>query len=385
MNILLDFLPFQHAGGIGGHSSFAMKVTTDIIAYEVTNHHYFAVYDSKKSYQLRHDFLSFAQQHNILLVDLSQYKLSEIIKRHQIDVFFIAIGQLYQDYDLKGITCKTIMFIHDIFDVERCDNKIDSIIYDPKKEGRWEQFKRLINLYSGRWNRQVHKSYQSIMPLYGSDTTIAFTVSNYTRQAIYYHFPQIKKDIRICFSPLKYVEQHDIIENEQLRHLIESRHPFLLMIAANRKYKNPQIITKVFPRLKKEYPDLHLLTLKYGKSIQPGHIDIDYLSDSDLEHAYQKATALVFASFFEGFGYPPVEAMKYGTPTIASNVTSIPEILGDAAIYFSPIYPADFYRAAKCVLDQQVNLQVSMAQRYEFIKKCQIEGEQELIQLIFNS
>ena len=137
-----------------------------------------------------------------------------------VDVFFIAIGQLYQDYDLKGITCKTIMFIHDIFDVERCDNKIDSIIYDPKKEGRWEQFKRLINLYSGRWNRQVHKSYQSIMPLYGSDTTIAFTVSNYTRQAIYYHFPQIKKDIRICFSPLKYVEQHDIIENEQLRHLI---------------------------------------------------------------------------------------------------------------------------------------------------------------------
>ena len=104
MNILLDFLPFQHAGGIGGHSSFTMKVTTDILAYGVTNHHFFAVYDSKKGYRLRHDFLSFAHQHNIQLVDLSQFKLDEIINRYQIDVFFIAIGQLYQDYDLKGIT-----------------------------------------------------------------------------------------------------------------------------------------------------------------------------------------------------------------------------------------------------------------------------------------
>ena len=101
----------------------------------------------------------------------------------------------------------------------------------------------------------------------------------------------------------------------------------------------------VFKRLQKEESPLMLLTLKYGKSINKKHTDIDYLSDSDMDHAYRNAFALIFPSYFEGFGYPPIEALACGTPTIASNVTSVPEILGDAGLYFSPFYPADLYRA----------------------------------------
>ena len=59
-------------------------------------------------------------------------------------------------------------------------------------------------------------------------------------------------------------------------------------------------------------------------------------SDENLAQAYKKAAALVYPSFYEGFGLPPIEAMNYGCPVIASDKGSIPEICKDAAIYFDP-------------------------------------------------
>ena len=50
----------------------------------------------------------------------------------------------------------------------------------------------------------------------------------------------------------------------------------------------------------------------------------------------RRATALVYPSLFEGFGLPPLEAMAQGTPVVASNVSAMPEVLGDAAILVDP-------------------------------------------------
>lgn len=63
--------------------------------------------------------------------------------------------------------------------------------------------------------------------------------------------------------------------------------------------------------------------------------------DADLPALYSQASLLVFPSFFEGFGLPPLEAMACGTPVVASNVTSIPEVTGGAALLVPPQdYPA---------------------------------------------
>lgn len=61
-----------------------------------------------------------------------------------------------------------------------------------------------------------------------------------------------------------------------------------------------------------------------------------FISDSDLPALYQNSSLYVFPSLYEGFGIPPLEAMIYNIPVAASNRASIPEILGDAAIYFNP-------------------------------------------------
>jgi glycosyltransferase involved in cell wall biosynthesis len=123
--------------------------------------------------------------------------------------------------------------------------------------------------------------------------------------------------------------------------------------------------------------------LNYGHSTHQQHIDIPFLSDSDLEHAYKNAHALVFGSFFEGFGYPPIEAMRYNTPCVASNVTSIPEILGNAGIYFSPFYPADLYRAIKEVLNDRDCRHEQMQHRYVEVSERQREDLKLLVNEIF--
>ena len=68
-----------------------------------------------------------------------------------------------------------------------------------------------------------------------------------------------------------------------------------------------------------------------NKVIFPGFIEM-----SHIPYIYNAAKLFVYPSFYEGFGLPPVEAMACGTPVVTSNSTSIPEIVGDAAILMDP-------------------------------------------------
>lgn len=62
----------------------------------------------------------------------------------------------------------------------------------------------------------------------------------------------------------------------------------------------------------------------------------DFVSDADLSSVYKHASLFVFPSLYEGFGLPPLEAMAHGVPVVSSNRTCLPEVLGEAALYFDP-------------------------------------------------
>lgn len=83
-----------------------------------------------------------------------------------------------------------------------------------------------------------------------------------------------------------------------------------------------------------------------GSGINMGNIagDVDfagYLSDRELAEIYGDSIVLVYPSFYEGFGLPPLEAMAAGTPVITSNRSSLPEVVGDTALLVDPIDPEE--------------------------------------------
>ncbi|MEA3223035.1 MAG: glycosyltransferase family 1 protein [Thermodesulfobacteriota bacterium] len=75
------------------------------------------------------------------------------------------------------------------------------------------------------------------------------------------------------------------------------------------------------------------------------------VDDNVLLSLYKGAIMFVFPSFYEGFGLPPIEAMASGTPVVASNAASIPEICGDAAVYVDPYNPGDIANGMIKVLE----------------------------------
>ncbi|UFS69772.1 glycosyltransferase family 4 protein [Geomonas sp. RF6] len=91
---------------------------------------------------------------------------------------------------------------------------------------------------------------------------------------------------------------------------------------------------------------------------QSGHASdhvrfLGYVTDSELKALYSAATCFLFPSLYEGFGIPPLEAMRCGCPVLASSAASLPEVCGDAALYASPHSAAEFTRQMSRVLESE--------------------------------
>ena len=78
-----------------------------------------------------------------------------------------------------------------------------------------------------------------------------------------------------------------------------------------------------------------------------------YLDDNELSKLYREASVFVFPSFYEGFGIPPLEAQACGCPIIVSDVTSLPEVCEDSAIYCNPCDIYDIADKIKMVLSNK--------------------------------
>ena len=89
---------------------------------------------------------------------------------------------------------------------------------------------------------------------------------------------------------------------------------------------------------------------------------INSVPDEDKEYFYNLSSLFVYPSFFEGFGFPPLEAMKCGVPVICSNNSSLPEIAGEAAIMVYPDKPEEICQAMKEILTDQ-NLRENLIQK----------------------
>ena len=87
-----------------------------------------------------------------------------------------------------------------------------------------------------------------------------------------------------------------------------------------------------------------------------------FLPGDELAVIWDQAYFLVYPSLFEGFGIPLIEAMKYRKPILASDVTSIPEVAGDAALYFDPKKPDQIVDALRNIMEDK-NLYDQLVER----------------------
>jgi glycosyltransferase involved in cell wall biosynthesis len=137
-----------------------------------------------------------------------------------------------------------------------------------------------------------------------------------------------------------------ISENELRRRLRLGRLAFVLTVSAKRPHKNLERLIEAMARLKISprptlvvpgYPTPFEETLRQ-RAVEAG-ADVRFagwIADETLDAAYRAASCLVFPSLAEGFGLPVLEAMTRGTPVACSNASSLPEVAGDAALYFDP-------------------------------------------------
>ena len=106
-------------------------------------------------------------------------------------------------------------------------------------------------------------------------------------------------------------------------------------------------------------------------------IYLGYISDRQLCYLYNKTEAFVFPSFYEGFGFPIVEAFCCGAPVVTSNISSCPEIAGEAALKVNPSSPGDIAEAISRIIgddalkDQMRSKGKKRADDFDFRKTAQ--------------
>ncbi|SRR6056297_2358066 len=182
---------------------------------------------------------------------------------------------------------------------------------------------------------------------------------------------------------------------------------FLLYVGNAYPHKNLEGLLEAFKDLIKQFPDLNLVLVGkedffYEKTKKKARdlglwekekqnnpvIFPGYVPDEKLEILYARAFCYVFPSFYEGFGLPPLEAMAKNCPVISSNQSSMPEVLGDAALYFNPYKKREIINIIKKILNNpQIRLELKEKGRKQARKynwwECARETR-EIYQKIFN-
>jgi mannose-1-phosphate guanylyltransferase len=172
-------------------------------------------------------------------------------------------------------------------------------------------------------------------------------VSNTTKRDLIQHLGIPEERISVVYEGI----DHHLFKPTS-RRLVD--YSYILFVGSEHPRKNFSLLLRAFAKLKEEGRFKDLKLLKVGKaggaevefrksSLQvirelniPDVAFIDHVAEEDLPLYYSGAECFVLPSLYEGFGFPPLEAMACGCPVIVSNVASLPEISGEAALKVEP-------------------------------------------------
>lgn len=178
------------------------------------------------------------------------------------------------------------------------------------------------------------------------------TVSEYSKQDILKFFPIDKEKIYV--TPLAADDIYRPLDKDECSELLKKHYnikkPFILYIGGFSSRKNVKALisafSKVYKNLNKDFSLVivgaardqrkYLKDFSLSLELEEKIIFTGFVPEQHLPVLYNGSHAFVYPSLYEGFGLPPLEAMNCGTPVITSNLTSIPEVVGDAGILINP-------------------------------------------------
>ncbi len=306
---------------------------------------------------LAHDHISGVQRH-----------AQEISKAlHKADHTITAVTPKYKNKYYQQIWEHTLLpFYARKYDILYCPSNIGPI-WLPKKTKLVMTLHDLAFLdFPKQYSSFFQKYYAFLVPKILRRAQHIVTISNFSKERIIQEYPWTEKKINVI--------NHGI--SPYFATLEEQKSDYTLYVGSMNEIKNFQAVLKIFlmPEfktnpLKMVLPGVSTFTqnktiaalLNEAKTAENIEI-IDGAMQVELIRYYQNAKLFVFPSFHESFGFPPLEAMACGTPVIVSDVTALPEVCGDAALYVDPHSMNDIKEKTQMLLKDKT-LQKKMIQK----------------------
>jgi len=320
----------------------------------------FCYYDSFR--WLNPEIHSLIIKNQIQLFDINKIPLKKIVKENRIDTIYSVLP----DINLKNFDeCNVIGTIHGLREIE---TPLDSFFWKYRNIKFKERIKFLIrNIIPFIGYLKARKAYTSFIK---NPNFKIVTVSNHSYYAFKSYFPQTKGiEIPVYYSP-------PTITNQICQYKYSE--PYYLLVSGNRWEKNNLRAIIAFDKLfSMGYLQKYHVRItgakdnsifKYKIKNPQKFIFTGYIDDIELDQLYHDAYCLIYPSLNEGFGYPPLEAMHYGIPVIASPFTSIPEICEGAVIYINPFSIEEIMNRILFITNNDIHKKYSSLSRQQFNK-----------------
>ncbi|RZT21377.1 glycosyltransferase family 4 protein [Fictibacillus sp. BK138] len=177
------------------------------------------------------------------------------------------------------------------------------------------------------------------------------TVSNFSKGELVRYLPNLKKKISVIPIAANHIDKLKSDESILINNGLDKK-DYLFAVSSMHPNKNFKLIINALEQMTSFKGQVVIAGSSNGKVFSKEKYKknnnikfIGYVTDEQLKALYKNAKAFIFPSLYEGFGLPPLEAMNMGCPVIVSNAASIPEVCGDAALYFNP---NDFQELQNC-------------------------------------
>ena len=193
------------------------------------------------------------------------------------------------------------------------------------------------------------------------------TISHFSATELAFFFPEARAKIHVIYPGLMEHIAHSSPQAEAaIRQARELRRPYLLTVGTLEPRKNIAFLAQVFEAMKDFHGELVIVGRrgwKYEAIIDRLHSSprasdirlMENVDDRELPAIYAGAKMFIFPTYYEGFGFPPLEAAECGVPVLSSGAGALKEVLGDGALIIDGYNAARWARAAELLLnDQQV-------------------------------